>query len=337
MKQLHLNLILPLLLFATISNSQIITTALYGKGKFFRVVNYDSISSETYLGFDGFTGKNIKSACPTCTYGPCELKGCHGDSISTYFEGHRLNFFYDGKHWALADPSGKIVSEFKYDMLYYYLPGGSHLNTFWDLLLLAKYNGKWGLLNSVGKEIVPFDYELPMAKSDYLGFIFENVQDSCSPDDMFCETRMLKDGVYGFPMIRSLLVMKQNGKYGATDTTTQKVIVPFVYDRINCGTSPGMIYLEHENSDIMDFLTPSNVVLKGYLSVEYSSSGIYRANKKGKYGLVTAEGKELTSFIYDDLSLDPVKDENGNYLFDARKGKKNTSIRITPQGQVTTQ
>ena len=130
-------------------------------------------------------------------------------------------------------------------------------------------DGKWGVVDSLGKELIPPAYK---------------------------EIRELSEGLF--------MVKKDTaGKYGLIDIQG-KEITPFIYKDFQ-GFSQGKFIVKQDTAGkfgLIDILGKEVSPLI-YEDIREFSQGLFRARKDttGKWGLVDTRGKELTPFIYEDF------------------------------------
>ena len=140
---------------------------------------------------------------------------------------------------------------------------------------LVMLGGKYGFINTQGKEIVPCKYEA--VKSNYF-----------------------RDG---------LIPVQYNGKWGYIDKQ-DKIVVPFVYDQADYFSANFSLeelniarvqrngkwgYVNKEGKEVIPVI---------YDQIrDYFFKGICEAMRDGKYGFVNTQGKEVIPFIYDFVSL----------------------------------
>ncbi|RPI17512.1 MAG: WG repeat-containing protein [Ignavibacteriae bacterium] len=209
--------------------------------------------------------------------------------------------------YALFDNKGRFISSYKYEgpVNYFEISEG---------LIAVSVNCKWGFIDTLGNEVIPFHYDY--AESFYNGLAQVEI-----------------DGHYGFidhsnniiipvkyeyaPYIfkDDLESVNLNGKSGMVDRNGNEII-PCKYDYVS----------DFFNDDILVELNNKYGLLnhKGeeVLPVKYDKIRYYSLNNliapkyNGKYGLLDTSYNELMQYIYDDFPWQRnVTYVSGNQLF----------------------
>jgi hypothetical protein len=186
----------------------------------------------------------------------------------------------------------------------------------------VKQNGKWGVVNEKGKEILPAIYD----QVDY---------------EWYQKTLMFsikKDGKLGIADISGKIIIaneyeaiatalpnylkvKKDGKWGVIKSTDGTTVVDFLYDHISNKT---------DNPTVPDW--PAIVEKKGKYGmmndkgeeiyeakahdIRYVGEGLYAVKEKKMYGILNAKCSNPYEADYDEIKL------YGNGVAPARKGKK---------------
>lgn len=185
--------------------------------------------------------------------------------------------FREGKLWGLADEKGEIIVKPKYNYIdFSYGEPNPNLFAVFD-------NGKWGVIDVEGKEIIPIQF--------WRVNIFPNVIIvGDTPED--------KSALYNtsgklllpaeFDAIdyvkpyqekwQNMLLIYQNGKVGIYDIIQEKIILP----------------LEYEIQSI---------------SVSNSDADVFALAKDGKLALFDTQGKQVTDFKYQEYGGGTIRSE----------------------------
>ena len=187
----------------------------------------------------------------------------------------------------LLDTTGKEISN-KYDEMFRLIDGLAlvKINTREELI-----RGKFGFVNSKGKEIVPLKYDYADSFSEGLARVELNGKMGFI-DTKGKEVISLKyDWVYDF--VEGFAIVKSNKKVGFIDTTGKEVI-PMIYD-----------------------------------SVDSFSEGLAAVKLNDKLGFVNSTGEVVIPFIYTSIQFSRfengivyVRDEAENWFYINTKGEK---------------
>ncbi len=278
----------------------------YSRGNFYRIE--DGIPDTTrYLGCNGMTGHFLEpymgwSRIPEQWENiSSPYKMLPGDS-GIFIRTQGVDAWYNGNKWELLQINGKQVSPFLYDWIFAYQPTNPKTGKP-EILFFVRQGEKWGVVNSSGKELIPIEYEIPIAEAFYNDSNLINQKEfgqRCREimNDTNCSFFLQHDGVFRMPGINHSLIMMKDGKYGSVDTTNGKTLIPFIYEAINVG-----------------------------------ETGIYIVRKNGKYGYINDSAVEIIPCTYN--FADPFfKQDNGEFEANAYDKHGCNIITITVSGKI---
>ncbi|MBK8847129.1 MAG: WG repeat-containing protein [Bacteroidetes bacterium] len=174
-------------------------------------------------------------ACDFWSWGVVNLKGeviipCTYDDIGFYFKNglNRVGKKQEAADckYALIDTLGKLVTPFLYDEL-----GEEHYSslTIYKNIMPAKKNGKWGFINTEGKETIPFQYKFVSQ--------FRNDNAVAEVDTLYGMLNLKGDTLVPFTyefidiMSDSIYPARRNNKYGFINSQNE-IIIPFEYEYV---------------------------------------------------------------------------------------------------------
>ena len=209
-----------------------------------------------------------------------------------------------------------------------------------DNILRVSKNGKYGLIDFEGKEILECDYDeitaLSSIKNEFLikkagniGLVNEKGQTIIPVQ--YKEIRTLKDGYNN-----EYIVINENNKYGIISTSGAVLIEP-KYEEIKYLNSSTMFAVKEENvwklynsdnkdiiidggyDDIIEVKNDNIIIVKDekygvintnkeekivpqYEDLKFVFSIYYIAKKDGKYGIINTENEEIKSFEYTNMT-----------------------------------
>ena len=228
-----------------------------------------------------------------------------------------------------------------------------------DNILRVSKNGKYGLINFEGQEVLTCEYDeiialegvksnLVVKKDGKLGLVNEKGQTIVNTE--YKNILTLLEGYKN-----EYLIVDENNKYGLISTTGEILIEP-KYEMIKYVKSSKMFAVKEKNiwklvnvengktiidkgyDDIVEAKTENIIVAKNgkygiintnkeqkikpkYDDLEYAFSIYYIAKKDGKYGIINLEDEEIIKFEYKDM----IYIENGGFI-QADKTDTNTVI-----------
>lgn len=217
-----------------------------------------------------------------------------------------------------------------------------------DNLLRVYKDGKYGLINFSGEEILPCEYEeitalksvksnILVKKDGKLGLVNEKGQSIINTE--YKNILTLKEGYKN-----EYIIVDENNKYGLISTVGNILIEP-KYDNIKYLNSANMfavkenknwkvintddssIVLDEKYDDIIEAKS-ENIIVKNndkygivsannevkikpqYEDLRFAFSIYYIAKKDGKYGVINLENEEIIAFEYKDIQYI----ENGGFI-----------------------
>lgn len=175
----------------------------------------------------------------------------------------------------------------------------------------VKLNGKWGLIDKNGKEIIPLEYEdfeyysagfSKVKKNGKWGVINES-DGTFFLECLYDDIQPLKIGEYGNETDKELVQVKKEGKWGIVNSKTLKWLINPLYDELS-GKDEGMIaFKKNVKWGVIDRL--GNEILPAvYDRIGNFYEGITSVGRDNKHGYADKTGKMITQLIYEG--------ENGN-------------------------
>lgn len=164
------------------------------------------------------------------------------------------------------------------------------------LSIVENQQGKWGLIDSIGREVIPCIYEevsyyqeglVPAKLNGVWGVLNRSNKWVIQPK--YENVSLFIDG-----MAR----VKQNSKYGTIDRSG-KIIVPISYDRIGLiGDERIVISTIGDKSGILNW-AGNTVVPMNYKSLYYIGEGLLRFKESEQFGLMNSSGQIIVQPAYD--------------------------------------
>ena len=239
--------------------------------------------------------------------------------LEEYSKHKIIRFKLDGK-WGLFDVDLKTILPAKYEMILHFQ--GHYLNEINDpykknnrkLLnyFKAKKAGKWGVIDETDKTILSFKYDdIAYILKPYLFYTLvkqPNLRLS-GPQTAMCGTRMPA------PVSKNFFVVKKGNK-GKIITRDEKVIYTIKnYQTEWKYNQSGVVFYTNKNGKLKHniFIIKKNnrlgiVSAKGklllpfeYEDVSYQYENIFHIKKAGKYGIVNSFGDILQPPVYDKI------------------------------------
>ena len=228
-----------------------------------------------------------------------------------------------------------------------------------DNVLRVNKNGKYGLINFEGKEVLPCEYDeikalksiksnLLVKKAGNVGLVNEKGQTIIPVQ--YKEIKTLKEGYKN-----EYIIVNENNQYGLISTSGNILIEPKYEDVKYLNSSnlfaikesgvwklinieDGQIIIDGGYDDIKEVKTDSIIIVKEgkygiintnkeekiaptYEELKYAFSIYYVAKKDGKYGVINSENQEVIPFEYINMTYV----ENGGFI-QADKSDKETVI-----------
>ncbi len=174
-----------------------------------------------------------------------------------------------------------------------------------DNVLRVSRNGKYGIIDFEGKEVLPIEYdEITALKAATNNFIVKkdnkvglvNEKGQAIIETEYKDILTLKDGYKS-----EYIVVDDNDKYGIVSTTGTALIEPAYEDIKYLGSSNLFAVKQDDTWKLID--TDENKILieSGYSDIVEAKSENIIVVKDGKYGVVTKENEEKIKPEYEDL------------------------------------
>ncbi len=188
--------------------------------------------------------------------------------------------------------------------------------------ILVKKDGKVGLVNKSGNKIIDTEYKsIENIDNNYKhGYIVTN---SDGKKGIISYTGNEVLGTKYDNIIKSYnenyFAVEENGKQTVIDNTG-KTILKDGYDSISQVNSDGIVFVKDKKYGFMDFKGKVKVEAE-YENLKEINTGILRAKKDGKYGLIDIDEKQKLAFEFSDIYYE---EEIGLYI--TENDKYNVSI-----------
>ena len=295
-----------------------------------------------------------------------EIFPCKYDNISIIGEKEGQNTYLllmINNYWGVADSKGKIILPLEYDNInvlgdifqvrkegenFLYnnrgekLPVKKYEIVEWLNPYKVRMNGKWGVIDSTGYEIIPCQYDNVMyqrnidaiiAVNDNKYGLFTKQGEEIVP----CVYDPIKD-YYDYYKTKQTLVVSQNKKYGLINSELRKEIIPCEYHSISTDYSNTDYYRVYAEKNFKEgglFDKTGKMIL----SCEYKHiSSIFHSNivgvttKDDKWGFYNIESGEWFIPLGKYQGWTQV---SGNNLFVLKKGDKWGLIDSTGQKELS--
>ena len=202
----------------------------------------------------------------------------------------------------------------------------------------AYQNGKWGVINNSGSEVIPFEYEemiiVPDSQKDiFVATVDANLEAGTYKtkvlnkrgEELFKEYDTVEaidnyDASQNIWYEENVLKVKKDGKYGLINFNGAKIL-DTKYDDIYSlkGTKNSLIIVEGEKiglaSNVGDIIVPAEYKRIVAAGNDYSN-GYIVSNAEDKYGLISVEKKTVLEPKYDEI-----KQVSGNGMHVVREGE----------------
>ena len=168
--------------------------------------------------------------------------------------------------------------------------------------ILVTKNGKVGLVNKSGATIINADYsKIQKFDEDYTkGYITIN-QDNKYGLVSYAGSTILENKYEKIHAIygENYFVISENGKQVVINSKGEKVLTDG-FDKIKQINSDGVVFVKDKKYGFMDY--DKKVIIKPkYQDLKELNAGIFKAKKDDKYGIVDLENKEKLAFKYSDI------------------------------------
>lgn len=223
----------------------------------------------------------------------------------------KSNFIIEkkGKKYGVKNSNSEIILPYKYDFI---KPYG-----------IVFENQKVGLVDSLGREILPVNYEEISKFSTNMNVNCLIKNENCEKNDWYVATKRIKENFFmgvinskGETLIpieyshiipvmdnSNIFPASKNGKYGFINIHNI-VIIPFIYDRVSAFEN-GLASVEIDHKFGMidrnnKIIIPFNDYDDFYLKFK-SGIAVFSTNGRTKYGLINNKGKIVVNNIYDEI------------------------------------
>ena len=197
-------------------------------------------------------------------------------------------------------------------------------------------DGKWGVINNKGEEIIPLEYNemviIPNSTKDIF-ICIENANYEAGTYTTKVLNKENKEILTEYSQVEAIqnklnseiwyeddvLTYSENGKYGLINFSGKK-ITDAIYDKIYAlaGTERSIVIEKDGKMGIISLeqiiLEPEYTEIKTVVPND-STSGYIAKNETGKYGLIDANKKAVLDFKYDEITS-----VTGNNLYVVREG-----------------
>ena len=187
----------------------------------------------------------------------------------------------------------------------------------------AYHDGKWGVINSTGSEVIPFEYEemiivpdnqkdifVAMTDVDLVAGTFKTKVLNKKSEELFKEYDLVEaidnfDAVGNIWYEKNVLRVKKDGKYGLINFNGAKILEA-KYDNIYSlkGTKNSLIIVDGENiglaSNVGDVIVPVEYKKITAAGSDYSNGYIVQ-NSDGIYGLIGEDKKIILEPKYTEI------------------------------------
>ena len=162
-----------------------------------------------------------------------------------------------------------------------------------EMALVMKKNDKWGVLNGLGKVLLPFEFDMIDHKSIFYRWYKQNVKD------------------IGLTCVRGsgLIPVCRNNNWGLVDLQTFSFVVQCVYRSIRQNSLNKLELIKTKGRDLLLFtkngpqvICPSTKKLEQYSTVRKFKNGFAIVRKDDKYGFIDEAYNEIAPCIYDKAS-----------------------------------
>ncbi len=179
-----------------------------------------------------------------------------------------------------------------------------------DAALIMKKNGKLGMLNVSGKQMLPFEYDeidegfiYKIKGKSNVGWRKWQVEKEQEFTRVGYQVFLEGSQIYG----SGIIPVKKDNAWGLIDAVYFKEITPFVYRSITQNTYDRIILFKGNGYDLLiptkDGYRIESVIidLEQYSEIGEFEDGLAIVQKNGKCGFVNEEYKEVVPCIYDEI------------------------------------
>jgi len=181
------------------------------------------------------------------------------------------------------------------------LVGGARqgLNDFALGYEICTKNGKWGVIDSLGKEIVPFTLYMIRntgTKNRFLAMTstkWQLIGENGTP---------VSETIYDDLQISGKSIFAKSGKKWALLSTDGKNLTDYIFDELPVsGTENFLVGIKEGKKGIFD--TNGKIIREFELSSVTFKNNLIAIERNKKFGVIDLEGKEILPFKYQDVGL----------------------------------
>ena len=201
---------------------------------------------------------------------------------------------YQGQHVGVINESFEEIIPLQYDLLgnraFYLIKVGVKER---ETALVMKKNDRWGILNSTGKVLLPFEY------------------DKIDPESVFYRWHKQNVKELGFTRVdgSGLIPVNRNGKWGLLDLQKLSFVAQCTYKSIRQDSLNKLELIKTKGRDLLLFtedgpkvIYPSTEILEQYSTVRKFKNGFAIVRKNDMYGFIDDAYNEIVPCIYDKAS-----------------------------------
>lgn len=181
-------------------------------------------------------------------------------------------------------------------------------------LLLAKKKDKYGYLDTEGRVVIPFEYEIGTLEKNGLMVVKKDNKIGVINHKNEVVVNFDYDGIY-YENPKNFVGIK-NGEYFLINTFGEKIKIDASWMGVQNGSK--MFYEKDGKFGIFDF-EKKYITKNIYDELSQNYSQLIIALKQGKYGLINSDGETKLSFIFDYIlpvgkNYFKVGDDNSGYV-----------------------
>lgn len=173
-------------------------------------------------------------------------------------------------------------------------------------LLKVQKDGKYGLINLDGKELLPCEYDeiKPVIGTKSIVYIVKDGKQGIvdNTGKIIIENKYSQISTITDKYEDGFIVKAENGKYGVINSQGQ-LVLEAKYDEVK-NVAGNKMYVVNEAGKLKIVDEEQNNYLENaYEEIKQINLGNAVVKKSGKYGVVTISGEAKVDYIYDDLSF----------------------------------
>lgn len=184
--------------------------------------------------------------------------------------------------------TNSIITEAKYNFVSSFREGYAQIES----------NGKFGIINSNGIEVIPLKYEFVDIPTCELFSAHVGGRYGCLDKKNNIVIPFVFDELWVWS---DIIVVRLGDKYGCLNRKNE-VVIPVEYDEIE-PTPINIVAKKHAKYGCFDLLGKETIpFIYDYIDVEMFHEGWAIARKEGKYGTIDKLGQVIIKFSYDQLN-----------------------------------